>query len=83
MRITETFSPDCRSSTIVLDNKPHCNGSSTLTAFDPATGVANYLNNMQDHVKGHSIQAHLTWDFRGGARDTISRHGADHTELVR
>ena len=87
MRITETFSPDCRSSTIVLDNKPHCNGSSTLTAFDPATGRATYVHNVKDHVKGHSIQAHLTWDFRGGARDTTSRHSAGtstgHMELVR
>jgi hypothetical protein len=87
MRITETFSADCRSSTIVLDNKPHCNGSSTLTAFDPATGVAKYVHYVKDHVKGHSAETHLTWDFRGGTRDTTSRHSAgtstDHLELVR
>ena len=40
MRFTETFTADCRSSTIALTNKPSCNGSSTLTAFDPATGRA-------------------------------------------
>ena len=57
MRITETFSPDCRSSTIVLDNKPHCNGSSTLTAFDPATGRAAFAAQLLVTAALHAVLA--------------------------
>ena len=86
MRFAETFTADCRSSTIVLTNKPHCHGSSTLTAFDPATGRATYVHNVKDHVKGHSATTNLTWDLRGGRRDCESVTSAgtykNHTELV-
>ena len=75
MRFEETFSADCKTSTIVLSHKPHCNGRATLTAFDPATGRATYVHKVKDHVKGHSSTNELTWHLRGErAREVILGH---------